>query len=107
MIGTVQADDLSKVYQTKQRKGLFKAERRDVEALRDVSLEVKRGEIFGLLGPNGAGKTTLIKILTTLLLPSGGKAHVNGHDVEKHANDVRASVGCMLMGERGRRFSNS
>ncbi len=101
MIGTVQAADLSKVYQTKQRKGLFKAERRDVDALQEVSLEVNQGEIFGLLGPNGAGKTTLIKILTTLLLPSSGEAFVNGHHIEKNSNDVRATVGCMLMGERG------
>ena len=101
MLGTVQAVDLSKVYQTKQRKGLFKSERRDVSALQDVTIEVKPGEIFGLLGPNGAGKTTLIKILTTLLLPSGGDAFVNGYHVEKQANQVRGSVGCMLMGERG------
>jgi ABC-2 type transport system ATP-binding protein len=101
MFGTVQATDLAKVYETKQRKGLFKSERRDVEALESVSLEVKSGEIFGLLGPNGAGKTTLIKILTTLLLPTGGDAYVNGYHVENQANDVRATVGCMLMGERG------
>ncbi|NJN44846.1 MAG: ABC transporter ATP-binding protein [Anaerolineae bacterium] len=86
---------------TKQRKGIFKSEKREVEALTGVSLEVQPGEIFGLLGPNGAGKTTLIKILTTLLLPSGGDAWLNGYHIEKDANKVRASVGCMLMGERG------
>jgi ABC-2 type transport system ATP-binding protein len=72
-----------------------------VEALKGVDLEVRPGEIFGLLGPNGAGKTTLIKILTTLLLPTGGEAWVNGFHVEHQANQVRSSVGCMLMGERG------
>ncbi|HUF38276.1 MAG TPA: ABC transporter ATP-binding protein [Anaerolineales bacterium] len=101
MIGTVQVENLAKIYQTKQRKGIFKAERREVPALQDVSMDVRPGEIFGLLGPNGAGKTTLIKILTTLLLPTSGKAQVNGHDVERAPNAVRASVGCMLMGERG------
>jgi ABC-2 type transport system ATP-binding protein len=97
----VLVQDLSKTYITKQRKGIFKSEKRDVEALKGVSLEVKSGEIFGLLGPNGAGKTTLIKILTTLLLPTEGEAWLNGYHIEKDANKVRASVGCMLMGERG------
>jgi ABC-2 type transport system ATP-binding protein len=97
----VQVENLSKTYHTKQRKGLFKAEKRAVLALKDVSLEVQTGEIFGLLGPNGAGKTTLIKIITTLLLPSSGRARVNGFDIAKESNQVRASVGCMLMGERG------
>jgi ABC-2 type transport system ATP-binding protein len=98
---TVRVENLSKVYQTRQRKGLFKSERSAVEALKGVSMEVCSGEIFGLLGPNGAGKTTLIKILTTLLLPTSGNAWVNGHHIEKEENQVRATVGCMLMGERG------
>ncbi len=97
----VHIDKLCKTYHTKQRKGLFKSEKRDVVALQDISLDVESGEIFGLLGPNGAGKTTLIKIITTLLLPSSGHAWVNGYNVEKESNKVRASVGCMLMGERG------
>jgi ABC-2 type transport system ATP-binding protein len=74
---------------------------RKVEALQDVSLEIHPGEIFGLLGPNGAGKTTLIKCLTTLLLPTSGAAWLNGFHVVDQENAVRASVGCMLMGERG------
>ncbi len=101
MNGSVIAEHVSKTYHTRQRKGLFKSEPRDVEALKDISLEVKPGEIFGLLGPNGAGKTTLIKILTTLLLPTSGTASLNGFDILKDDNSVRATVGCMLMGERG------
>jgi len=101
MQGSVRIENLGKTYQTKHRKGLFKTERREVVALDSVSFEVNPGEIFGLLGPNGAGKTTLIKILTTLLLPSVGDAWVNGQHVVRDANPVRASVGCMLMGERG------
>jgi ABC-2 type transport system ATP-binding protein len=100
-LGTVRIENLSKTYHTRQRKGVFKSEKREVEALKGVSLEVQRGEIFGLLGPNGAGKTTLIKIITTLLLPTSGEAWVNGYHVFREDNQVRASVGCMLMGERG------
>lgn len=101
MIGAVRIESLSKTYLAKQRKGLFKSEKRSVEALKNISLEVAPGEIFGLLGPNGAGKTTLIKILTTLLLPTAGNAWMNGYHIQMEANQVRATVGCMLMGERG------
>lgn len=97
----VKVQALGKTYIARQRKGLFQSEKRSVVALKDISLEVQEGEIFGLLGPNGAGKTTLIKILTTLLLPTVGEAWVNGYHVVKDENKVRASVGCMLMGERG------
>ncbi len=92
--------NLSKTYHAKQRQGLFKAIFKKVEALKNVSLEINAGEIFGLLGPNGAGKTTLIKCLTTLLLPSSGQAWINGYELTKVDNAIRASVGCMLMGER-------
>ena len=97
----IRTENLSKTYEARARKGLFKSEKRLVEALKGITLEVQPGEIFGLLGPNGAGKTTLIKLLTTLLLPTSGEAWVNGFNVVKEENKVRASVGCMLMGERG------
>ena len=101
MHSQVRIENLTKVYHTKQRKGLFRAEAKTVEALKGVSFEIKPGEIFGLLGPNGAGKTTLIKCLTTLLLPTSGAAWINGYQLTKEDNQVRATVGCMLMGERG------
>jgi ABC-2 type transport system ATP-binding protein len=101
MTGAVIVENLVKTYQIKQRKGLFKSEAKSVEALKGISLEIKPGEIFGLLGPNGAGKTTLIKCLTTLLLPTSGKAIINGYELTKQDNSIRATVGCMLMGERG------
>lgn len=101
MTDAVKVVALSKTYVTKQRQGLFRSKRKDVEALQNVSLEIRKGEIFGLLGPNGAGKTTLIKCLTTLLLPSSGRAWVNGYQLTREDDAIRASVGCMLMGERG------
>ena len=97
----VKIDNLQKIYKTKKRQGLFKSSVREVEALKSVSLEIERGEIFGLLGPNGAGKTTLIKCLTTLLLPTDGRAWINGFELTKQDDAIRATVGCMLMGERG------
>jgi ABC-2 type transport system ATP-binding protein len=65
----------------------------DFTAVNDVSFAVVDGEIFGLLGPNGAGKSTLIRMLTTLLLPTAGKALVNGFDIVTQADDVRKSIG--------------
>ena len=68
-------------------------------ALENVNLEVYEGELFGLLGPNGAGKTTLIKILTTLLTPSSGTAHVAGLDVVKQAQEARHVINMVSGGE--------
>jgi ABC-2 type transport system ATP-binding protein len=70
-------------------------------ALDGVSLGVDKGECFCLLGPNGAGKTTLIKVLTTLMIPDGGRAAVNGFDVEAFPGQVKDSVGYALNDERG------
>ncbi len=65
----------------------------DFTAVDDVSFAVKEGEIFGLLGPNGAGKSTLIRMMTTLIPISGGKALIAGHDVCKEANAARQAIG--------------
>lgn len=94
-------ENLEKVYRVRQRKGLFGSRERTITALESLDLEVKPGEVFGLLGPNGAGKTTLIKCLTTLLVPSAGTVRVNGFLLGREDDRIRASIGCMLMGDRG------
>jgi ABC-2 type transport system ATP-binding protein len=65
----------------------------DFTAVNGISFAVEEGEIFGLLGPNGAGKSTLIRMLTTLIPPTAGKAFVGGFDVVTQANDVRRAIG--------------
>ena len=65
----------------------------DFTAVDDVSFNVTEGEIFGLLGPNGAGKSTLIRMMTTLIPITAGKARIAGHDVEKEPNAVRRLIG--------------
>jgi len=71
-----------------------------IRALDHVDFEIQEGELFGLLGPNGAGKTTTVKILCTLLEPTGGKAFVKGYDVVKDAAKVRRIVNMVAGGER-------
>jgi ABC-2 type transport system ATP-binding protein len=92
--------DLTKIYRVKERVGFFKSQVREIYALNGINLTIEPGELFGLLGPNGAGKTTLIKCLTTLLTPTRGQIRVNHFEVGRHDTQVRASLGCLLGGER-------
>lgn len=66
-----------------------------VEALRDISLKVRQGEIFGLIGPDGAGKTTLFRLIASLLLPTAGQLRLYGIDVESGYRKVRRIIGYM------------
>lgn len=66
-----------------------------VSALNSVSFEVKPGEVFGLLGPNGAGKTTCLRMLSTVLRPTSGRAIISGYDVAKYPVQVRSRIGFM------------
>jgi len=66
-----------------------------VVAVDDISLSIEKGELFGLIGPDGAGKTSIFRILTTLLLPDGGSATVDGFDVIKDYHEIRGCVGYM------------
>ncbi len=65
----------------------------DFTAVDDISFEVHDGEIFGLLGPNGAGKSTLIRMMTTLIPITAGKAYIGGYDVSTHADEARHCIG--------------
>lgn len=65
-------------------------------ALSNVSFEVEKGEVFGLLGPNGGGKSTLFRILSTMMVPSGGSAAIAGHDVTRDPAAVRRHVGVVF-----------
>jgi ABC-2 type transport system ATP-binding protein len=75
---------------------LVKRYKDDVVAVDDISFEVQAGKVFGFLGPNGAGKSTTIKILTTLALPTSGRAMVGGYDVISEAQQVRRIAGVAL-----------
>ncbi|OGW26269.1 MAG: multidrug ABC transporter ATP-binding protein, partial [Nitrospirae bacterium GWC2_42_7] len=67
----------------------------DFVAVDDISLEIKKGEIFGFLGPNGAGKSTTIKMLCGLLLPSGGSGYVAGYDIMNETEEIKKKIGYM------------
>ncbi|MCA9934764.1 MAG: ABC transporter ATP-binding protein [Ardenticatenaceae bacterium] len=92
----IQTENLGRIYRIR---GSKKEAARELVALRDVNLTVQPGELFGLLGPNGAGKTTLIKILTTLLSPSNGRALIAGLDVTQQPGQVRQLINMVSGGE--------
>ncbi|MDI7740533.1 ABC transporter ATP-binding protein [Lysinibacillus fusiformis] len=94
----IKVSNVSRSYITEL--GLFKKEKKRVDALNDVSFSVKKGEIFGLLGPNGAGKTTMIKILSTMLIPHSGRVSILGLDPAKEFNLLRPKINFILGGER-------
>jgi ABC-2 type transport system ATP-binding protein len=94
----IETRGVGRIYKIRGNKNEKKI-RKELVALQDVNLEVRQGELFGLLGPNGAGKTTLIKILTTLLAPSSGWAHVAGFDVAKEPGKVRQRINMVSGGE--------
>ncbi len=73
----------------------LRKEYKDQVAVKDLSLELEQGDVFGFIGPNGAGKTTTIKMLATLLMPTAGSATINGIDVVRNPDQIRAIVGYM------------
>src|SRR5437016_9240634 len=103
----IQANNLSKTFRiAKRRPGLFGGVRsivdpevRTVQAVHDLSLHVQRGEMLGLIGPNGAGKSTTIKMLTGILVPTGGHVRVAGLIPMKQRRELAARIG-VVFGQR-------
>lgn len=93
---SIKTEELSRIYKIR---GVKNEAPKELVALQDVNLNIRPGELFGLLGPNGAGKTTLIKILTTLLAPTTGKAWVTDFDVTEEPHEVRARINMVSGGE--------
>ncbi len=98
-MAAIEAEELRRTYKT--HTGTVRRKAKEIEAVRGISFAVEPGELFGLLGPNGAGKTTTIKMLITLLIPTGGIARVLGLDVVRQAREVRKRIGYVFGGERG------
>ena len=88
----IRVEGLTKVFSDKKRG--------KVVAVNNLKFDCQKGQIFGLLGPNGAGKTTTLRILATMMVPTQGKAEVNGFDVVKEASKVRRHIG-FLSSETG------
>jgi ABC-2 type transport system ATP-binding protein len=95
-------ENLSKIFKQRKRKRRvpLPVKKTEITAVNNVSFEVDKGTVYGLIGPNGAGKTTLVKILSTLIIPTSGRAKVFGYDVLKEDRRVRASIGLATGTER-------
>lgn len=99
----IETDNLTKKYPVIKGYGgllLHPFRKKEIVAVNKVNIQIKKGELFGLLGSNGAGKTTLIKILCTLVLPTSGRAFVNGMKVTKDGKRIRKIIGYVVGDER-------
>jgi ABC-2 type transport system ATP-binding protein len=90
----IEVEHLSKQFVV--RRGRFRRERIVVDAVKDISFHVERGELLGYLGPNGAGKSTTIKMLTGILVPSSGRVSVAGLDPSKRRIELAKRIGAMF-----------
>jgi len=102
-VSSISIQNISKIYPPsfpRVKKFLHLSIKPSVEALRDVSIDIREGEIFGLIGRNGAGKTTLTKIIATLVQPSGGQVSVKGFDTVSDEVKVRSLIGLATAEER-------
>lgn len=84
----IKTENLGKIFQRGRKEA-------PITAVKDLSIQVAEGEVFGFLGPNGAGKTTTVRMLTSLIAPSSGRAWVNGLEVGQRDQDIRRCVGIL------------
>jgi len=98
----IKTENLTKIFKQRKgkRKGLLPKKKTEIKAVDDLTFEVDKKTVYGLIGPNGAGKTTLVKILSTLIIPTSGKARVCGYDIQKEDRRVRTSIGLATGTER-------
>ena len=94
----IQVQNVKRNYKIKE--GKWKKVKREVQAVKGISFDVKEGEIFGIFGPNGAGKTTTIKMLTTMLIPTSGDINILGLNPENQHKALRPHINFILGGER-------
>lgn len=98
----MQVENIGKRYYVREKAGWFHwGERKEIEALKGVTLEIPEGKITGLLGLNGAGKSTLIKILTTLVTPTYGEIYAENINIRDHLEEYKKSINMIVGGERG------
>jgi len=104
MSAPIEIQHLSRLFRPRRSLGQLltrsRPKARETWALKDVSLQVPEGAIFGLLGPNGAGKTTLLKILSCLILPTGGTVKVGGHETRRNDGAIQRILGFVSSDER-------
>ncbi len=99
MTNAIELDDVRKTFVVRARKGRMRRERRVVNAVDGITLEVAQGELLGYLGPNGAGKSTTIKMLTGILVPSSGSVRVAGLDPARRRIELTRRIG-VVFGQR-------
>jgi ABC-2 type transport system ATP-binding protein len=90
MDNIIETHQLKRSFQARQRKD---RQTQTIEAVKGIDLVVRDGEIFSFLGPNGVGKTTTLRMLATLLPPTGGQAKVVGYDLLRESKRIRACIG--------------
>jgi len=95
----IRAERLQKTYITKVGKGIIRS-KQQINAVKDISLQIDKGKIVGLLGINGAGKTTTIKMLTTLLAPTAGSYYMDDIDAIKNPTEIKKRINMIAGGER-------
>src|SRR3954463_13160154 len=95
----IEVEGLSRTFTVRRRSGRFRRTANVVHAVRDLSFRIDRGEMVGYIGPNGAGKSTTVKMLTGILVPSGGRISVAGIDPSRHRLELTRRIG-VVFGQR-------